>query len=152
MVYLILKLIHVLAAIIFLGNITINPFWKNIAEKSRDRKVIEDTFRGIIKADRYFTMPSVTILIVFGIGGALHGGFNLISTAWIFWSIILILISAVVFMAKVVPLQKKIYALANGPNFSWDEYKKLSKKWDFWGSVATIAPYIAVVLMVIKPV
>ena len=45
-----------------------------------------------------------------------------------------------------------MFALANDESkFKWDEYEKLSKQWNLWGSVATIAPYIAVVLMVLKP-
>jgi uncharacterized membrane protein len=152
MIYLVLKLIHILGAILFLGNITIGPFWKMHAERSGDPKKIADTFDGIIKADRYFTMPGVTIIIIFGIGAALHGGYNLITTAWIFWSLILVIISGAAFMAKVVPIQKKIYALAsNESEFNWDVYKKLARQWDVWGSIATIAPYIAIVLMVIKP-
>jgi len=152
MVYLILKLIHIFGAIIFLGNITIGPFWKMHAEKSQDPKKIADTFDGIIKADRYFTMPGIAIIILFGIGAALHGGYNLITTGWILWSIILVIISGAVFMVKVVPIQKKIYTLASSESeFNWDEYKKLSRQWDVWGSIATITPYIAIVLMVIKP-
>jgi uncharacterized membrane protein len=152
MVYLILKLIHIFGAIIFLGNITIGPFWKMHAERSNDPKKIADTFDGIIKADRFFTMPGAAIIIIFGIGAALHGGYNLITTSWIFWSLILIVISGAVFMAKVAPIQKKIFALASDESkFNWDEYKNLAKQWDIWGSIATIAPYIAIVLMVIKP-
>ena len=152
MVLLILKLIHIFGAIIFLGNITVGPFWKKHAERSKDPKKIADTFDGIIKADRYFTMPGVTILIVFGIGAALHGGYNLITTAWIFWSLILVIISGIAFMAKVVPIQKKILALAqNEGEFNWNEYGKLAKQWDVWSSIATLAPYIALVLMVIRP-
>ena len=153
MIYLILKLIHIIGAIIFLGNITVGPFWKMHAERSKDPKKIADTFAGIIKADRYFTMPGVLIVIIFGIGAALHGGYNLITTGWIFWSLILVAISGAAFMAKVVPVQKKIFALAqNEGEFSWDEYRKLARQWDVWGSIATLTPYIAVVLMVIKPV
>lgn len=152
MVYLILVLIHVIAVVIFLGNITIAPFWKANAEKKRDRLLLVNAWEGIIRADKLFTMPGVILLLIFGIGGALHGGFNLISAGWIFWSIILYAISGAAFMIKVVPIQKKIVALAKDEsNFSWDNYYKLAKQWDIWGSVATITPWIAVILMVIKP-
>ena len=97
-------------------------------------------------------MPAVTMLLIFGLGTAMQGNLSLIETPWILWSIILIIISAYSFMAHVAPVQKKIFALANDPEkFTWDEYEKLSKKWDVWGSIATLAPYIAVILMVIKP-
>jgi len=152
MVYLILVLVHVITVIIFLGNITTTPFWKANAEKKKDRLMILNAWKGIIKADRLFTMPGVVLLLIFGIGGALHGGFNLISTGWIFWSIILYVISGAAFMAKVVPIQKKIVVLAKDESvFSWEAYHKLAKQWDIWSSVATISPWIAVILMVIKP-
>jgi uncharacterized membrane protein len=152
MVYIILVLIHVIASIIFLGNITISPFWKLQAEKTKDRLQIINAWQGIIRADRFFTMPGVTILLIFGIGAALHGGFNLISTGWIFWSIILYVISGVAFMIKVVPTQKKVVLLATDESkFNWDDYSKLAKQWDIWSSVATITPWIAVILMVLKP-
>ena len=151
MVYVILKLIHIIAAVIFLGNITLAPFWKAQAEKSKDRTKIADAFKGIIRADRYFTMPGVTVLLIFGIGGALHRGFDLIQTGWIFWSIILILISSIAFMAKVVPLQKQIYALASDESkFTWEEYRKLAKQWSIWGWIATITPWISLIMMVMK--
>jgi uncharacterized membrane protein len=152
MVYLILILIHVVAVVIFLGNITIAPFWKSNAEKKKDRLLVLNAWEGIIRADRLFTMPGVVLLLIFGIGGALHGGFNIISTGWIFWSIIMYIISGSAFMIKVVPLQKKILAFAKDESkFNWDEYSKLTKQWDIWGSLATITPWIAVILMVIKP-
>jgi uncharacterized membrane protein len=151
MVYLVLKAIHVMATIIFLGNITLAPFWKAQAEKSKDIKKIADAFAGIILADKYFTMPGVTVLLIFGIGGALHGGFNLIEVGWIFWSIIMIIISATIFMAKVGPLQKQILELASDESkFNWDEYQKLARQWSIWGWIATITPWFALTMMVMK--
>jgi len=152
MVYLILVLIHVIAVVIFLGNITIAPFWKANAEKKKDRPLLVNAWEGIIRADKLFTMPGVIILLIFGIGAAAHLQYNFIETSWIFWSIILYVISGAAFMIKVVPIQKKIVALVKDEsNFSWDDYYKLAKQWDIWGSVATITPWIAVILMVIKP-
>ena len=151
MAYLIWKLLHVIAAIIFIGNITIAPFWKAAADRSKDRIKIADTMKNIIRADMVFTMPSVTVLIVFGFGAQMTFGYP-IETPWILWGLIMVVVSGVVFMTKVVPLQKKMYSLASDENkFNWEEYRKLSKEWNIWGSIATIAPYIALVLMVLKP-
>jgi uncharacterized membrane protein len=145
MAYLIWKLLHVIAAIIFIGNITIAPFWKAAADRSKDRLRIADTMKNIIRADMVFTMPSVTVLIVFGFGAQMTFGYP-IETPWILWGLIMVVVSGVVFMTKVVPLQKKMYSLASDENkFNWEEYRKLSKEWNIWGSIATIAPYIALV-------
>ena len=152
MVYFSLVLIHVIAVIIFLGNITITPFWKLQAEKIKDRLHILNIWEGIIRSDRFFTMPGMIILLIFGIGAAAHLKINFIDTGWIFWSIIMYIISGASFMVKMVPIQKKIVALAKDEaRFGWDEYRKLSKQWDIWGSLATITPWIAVILMVLKP-
>ncbi len=152
MIYNIWKLIHIISVIIFLGNITIGIFWKIQADKSTDRLKIADTFKNIILADRIFTMPSVAVLFIFGMGAAMQGNLSLVETPWILWGIIMLIISAFAFMSKVVPIQKQILALASDEQrFSWDEYLKLSRKWNIWGSIATITPYIAVALMVLKP-
>ena len=151
MVYSIWKLLHILAVIVFLGNITVGVFWKLQADKSKDRLKIVETFKNLIKADRIFTMPSVTALFIFGVGTAMQGNLSLVETSWIMWSIIMLIISAFVFMAKVVPLQKQILELAkNEEKFSWDSYLPLSVKWNLWGTIATVTPYIAVALMVLK--
>ena len=152
MAYFYIKLIHLIFVIVFLGNITMGLFWKIIAEKSKDPVKIAFAFRGIIKADKYFTMPGVIGITLFGIGLAMHAGYSLLGTGWILWSIILFTISGIVFMVKLVPLQKKLAALASDKEkFNWDEYHKLAKQWDLWGYIALLSPWIAVVLMVIKP-
>lgn len=150
--YDILKFIHVFCAVIFLGNITIGIFWKKHAESKKDPKEIAFTFQGIIKADRIFTMPSVFGLLICGFGAAGVHYLPVFETPWLFWSFILLIISGAAFMAKVVPAQKKILALASDESkFSWDEYNRLIKDWNLWGTIAAIAPYIALILMVFKP-
>ena len=152
MAYFYIKLIHIIFVIIFLGNITVGLFWKMFAEKTKDTDKIAFAFKGIIKADRYFTVPGVIVITLFGIGLAMHAGYPLLRTGWILWSIILFIISGIAFMAKLVPLQKKLAALASDKEkFNWEEYHKLSKQWDIWGYVALLTPWIATVLMVIKP-
>ena len=152
MVYFYIKLIHVIFVIIFLGNITIGLFWKMFAEKTKDPDKIAFAFKGIIKSDKYFTMPGVVGITLFGIGLAMHAKIPILGTGWILWSIILFIISGIAFMTKLAPLQKKLAAFAaNKEKFNWDEYHKLSKQWDFWGFIALASPWIAVILMVIKP-
>jgi uncharacterized membrane protein len=152
MVYLYLKLIHIVFVILFLGNIIVGVFWKMFAQKSNDPEKISFAFKGIIKADRIFTLPGVIGITIFGIGGAIHGGFPILSTGWILWSIILFIVSGIAFMAKLAPLQRQILTLASDKEkFNWDEYHKLAKQWDIWGFIALASPCIAVILMVLKP-
>jgi uncharacterized membrane protein len=149
MSYLIFKLIHVFAVIFFVGNIVIGVFWKNHGDKSGDVKIIAHTLRGIIKADKIFTMPAVAFLILAGFG-AMGIGYLPFETGWIMWGFIMILISGAAFMAKVVPIQKKLLKIAEAETFDKQLYDQVSKEWNLWGSIATIAPIIAVILMVLK--
>ena len=41
------KLIHIIAVIVFLGNIALGIFWKAIADQSRDPRIIAHTLRSI---------------------------------------------------------------------------------------------------------
>jgi len=152
--YLGLKLIHVLAVVLFLGNITTGIFWKANADRTRDPRIIANMLEGIIQADRLFTMPPIILLLIGGIGAAIVGNFPILGTGWIFWSIVLFIISGFAFMAQVVPSQRKMLALVRGSEQSgldWPAYRALSHRWELWGAVALITPAIAAVLMVMKP-
>ncbi len=149
MAYLIFKLIHVFAVIFFVGNIVISVLWKNHGDRSGDPKIIAHTMRGIIRADRFFTMPAVAFLILAGFG-AMGIGYIPFETGWILWGFIMILISAAAFMAKVVPSQKKLLRIAETDPFDKQLYDAVSKEWNLWGSIASIAPIVAVILMVLK--
>lgn len=151
MSYLIFKTLHILFAMIFLGNIITAIFWKLHSDKSNDPKIIANTLRGLIKADKIFTMPGVIGLLIFGFANQGVGRIP-IDSAWILWSIVLFVVSGAVFMIKVGPLQKKMLAVATGGNFDAAAYRNYSLDWNIWGIIATVTPIIAVILMVFKPV
>lgn len=153
--YLFLKLVHVAAVILFMGNIITGLFWKFHAERAEEARAIAQVFDGIIRSDRIFTLPGSIVIVAAGIMAAIEGGYPILGTGWIFWSIVLFTISGVVFMVRIAPLQRKIRRLAKagseGGSFDWDQYHTLAKSWDIWGLVAMLTPMGAVVLMVLKP-
>lgn len=151
MSYLIIVFLHILGVIAYVGNIVVGIFWKSFAEKQGTREALKLAFEGITRADKIFTMPGVAIVLVFGIGAAMHVGFDLLTTGWIFWSIIMLIISSIAYMFGVVPAQKKIVALVNDKeNFSLEQYKVFARQWDLWGTIAVVAPIIAILLMTLK--
>ena len=117
--------------------------------------MIANTLQGIIGSDRWFTIPGVTGLTVFGIGAANLGRLPLLHTGWILWALILFSISGIAFMSQVVPLQRRMAALARaaagGAPMDWETYRSLSRRWEFWGGVALGTPAVVLVLMVLKP-
>jgi len=151
--YLGLKLLHVLAVVLFLGNITTGVFWKANADRTRNPVVIANMLEGIIRADRLFTIPPIALILAGGIGAAVVGKYPILGTGWIFWSIVLFTISGIAFMAVVGPAQRKMLALVrrSGESLDWAAYRALSVQWEIWGAIALLAPAIAAALMVMKP-
>ena len=153
--YLWLKLLHLVAVVAFLGNITTGLFWKLHADRTRDPRIIAHTFDGIIRSDRWFTIPGVVLILAGGIGAAIVGGVPLLGTGWILWSIVLFTISGLAFVLRVAPLQTQLRALARAGaeqgSLDWARYHRLARVWELWGAVALVTPVAALVLMVLKP-
>jgi len=154
MTYSYLKLIHLIAVIIFLGNIFTGLFWMHIAIKTKDIKIISHSIKGVIRSDRLFTIPGVILITAGGLMTAIYGHIPIIHTGWIFWSLILFSISGVAFAWKVAPLQKKIYQLTlnqeSPDNFNWTIFKKIYVAWEIWGLIALLTPVTALVMMTLK--
>jgi uncharacterized membrane protein len=154
MLYLALKSLHVVSVVLFLGNIITGVFWKMHADRSGDLRVRQQAILGLIRSDRLFTVPGVLLIIATGIALAMTAQLPLLRTFWILWSLVLFGISGLAFAVGVGPLQKKLLANTTaGLAGSWNEteYRALSKSWGTWGAIATVAPLIAVILMVMKP-
>ena len=154
MIYIAFKVLHVLAAIVFIGNISVGVFWKQWADRTKDPRIIAHTIDGIIIADRLFTIPGVIVLLIGGIGAALVGHIPFLSTGWLLWGIILFVIAGIAF-GPVARTQRLIAAVAHdgvrSGSMSWELYDKFSGVWNFWGMVALIAPILAAILMIAKP-
>lgn len=155
--YLVLKLLHVTAVVMFLGNISTGIFWKHHADRTRDPRLIASMMEGIIRSDRLFTIPGVLLIIVAGIAAAMMGHYPLLRTGWILWALVLFALSGWAFMAQVAPLQRRLLAVARdgaaGTDTGWwARYEELSHHWDLWGAVALVLPIVAMVLMILKPV
>ena len=106
--YLLFKIIHLLAVVAFLGNIAIGLFWMKWAYKANNVSYLQHTVKGIIAADKIFTLPGVVVITVGGIMAAIKGSYPLLGTGWIFWSIVLFTLSGIMFIAQVGPLQTKM--------------------------------------------
>jgi uncharacterized membrane protein len=152
--YGLLKLVHILAVVMFLGNITTGLFWKAFADRTRDPRIMAHTLQGIIASDRRFTLPGVAVIVLAGVAAALRAGLPLLHTGWIAWSIALITVSGLAFMLRVAPLQRRMAALAlaaGDGDLDWQAYVALTRSWNVWGLVSLVTPLAAAALMVLKP-
>ena len=153
--YLLIKLLHVIAVIAFLGNIATGLFWHAHAARTRDPKLLAHTMDGIIRSDRLFTVPGVVGIIVTGVAAAIYGNYPILRTGLILWTLILFIVSGLIFMIRVAPLQRRLRALAEAAvqagTFEYAHYRALAVRWEVWGAAALLAPVAGLVLMVLKP-
>jgi uncharacterized membrane protein len=154
-VYLAMKTLHVLAVVLFLGNVITGIFWKAHGDRTADPRIVAHTLEGIIRSDRWFTIPGVVLIVLFGVAAAIVGRLPILGTGWIRQSIVLFTVSGLAFMLRVAPLQRRMLALASAGSHDrrWDtaEYRRLSRRWELWGLVAILTPLAALALMVYKP-
>lgn len=153
--YIALKILHVAAVVIFLGNLVTGILWKMHGDQTKDPVIIRHTMAGLIRADRWFTIPGVVLILIGGFGAALIGGLPLLRTRWILAGIILFVISGFAYARQVVPLQRQMLTVARSGvesgTFDWDKYRALSRRWNVWGTIALIAPVLAMIGMIAKP-
>jgi uncharacterized membrane protein len=152
--YLIIKAIHLLAVVAFLGNIVTGLFWMKFARKTNDVKIIHHTAKGLIASDKLFTIPGVLIITTAGFYAAIYGDLPLLRTGWLFWPIILFSLSGIFFAYKVAPLQGKMRRSVEGETnnvvLENGKFDYLMKQWELWGFLAVITPIISFFMMILK--
>lgn len=153
--HLVIKLVHIAAVVAFLGNIATGLFWHAHAARTRDPRLLHHAMDGIIRSDRWITLPGVALIILTGVLAAMHAGLSLLRTPWIAWSLALFSVSGILFGWKLVPLQARLRTMARAGvqtgTFDYPTYHALARQWDLWGFFSLLTPVIAMVLMVLKP-
>ncbi len=86
MLYLILKALHVLSAVIFLGTGLGSAWFKWRADRTGDARVASWAARQIVIADWVFTVPAGLLLPVTGLWMAAIGGMDF-GAGWILWGL-----------------------------------------------------------------
>lgn len=148
--YSLVKLLHIVAVILFLGNVSLGLFWVAHAERTHDPRLIAHAMHGVIRSDRWFTTPGVLLILAGGIGAAYLGGLKLLGVGWIAWSIGLFTLSGLVFGAGIAPLQRRIAALAASASPDLALLERLLRRWHGLGWLSVLPLWLAVAAMVLK--
>ena len=148
--YLIAKLVHVVAVVLFLGNVTLGLFWVSHAQRMREPALLAHAMEGVIRSDRLFTVPGVLLIIVAGLAGAHAGGLKVLGTGWIAGSIALFALSGIVFGVGLAPLQRRIVALARDAAPDRAALDALLRRWHALGWLSVAPLWLAVAAMVLK--
>ena len=151
--YLLLKSLHLVGAVLFIGNIVVTAWWKAMADRTGDPKIIAFAQRQVTLTDWVFTLSGVVLLAIGGYGNA--GLHNMpLTVTWLAWGNALFILSGVIWIAVLIPVQTKLARIARtfadgGP--IPDAYWRLEIVWGVFGVIATVLPLANIPIMVFKP-
>jgi uncharacterized membrane protein len=143
---------HVLGAVLFLGNMIVTAAWMSLARRSGNPEALRLGAQGVILTDALFTTPGALLLLLNG--GILAAPYFKTNWHWLAAGIVLYVASGAIWGITVIPAQKKL-ALAmskmppGGP--VPPECDALMARWFRFGGIATLLPLLALALMVFKP-
>ena len=150
----VLLALHILAAVVFVGNIITAAFWKTRADRSGNLETIAITARSLLQADYIFTAPGIVVLLVTGIwmvGLRDWAGFQ---EPWLGGSFVLLIITGIIWLVVLLPQQRRMVRLAQEGADAGElspDYRSASRIWSMFGGVATLLPVLILFLMVFKP-
>lgn len=152
--YLILKTVHIVGAILFLGNIIITGWWKFMANRTKKPEVIAFAQRQVTLTDFVFTAGGATLLFAAGIANIILYDIDIMATPWILWGLALFSLSGIIWLTILIPIQIKQAHEAKRfttKTIISQEYWNRETQWYIYGIIATLLPLASVLLMVVKP-
>lgn len=152
--YLLLKLIHILSAVVITGTGAGIAFFMFMASRSNNPQAIYTTTKHVVLGDWIFTAPAVVTQLITGILLMIKLNYSF-SSEWFYWVLGLFILIGVCWL-PVVRIQYRLRELAKAsveadhdqPN---PEFKKLMRIWTLLGIPAFTAILIIFWLMVFKP-
>src|SRR5229473_2550533 len=133
--YLVLKCIHILGVVLFLGNIIVTAWWKTMT-------------------DFVFTGGGVLLIIVGGVGNTTRFHMDLVHTPWLYWGRWLFTASGLIWIFVLIPVQIMQARIARGFESGGPipiRYWRLGRIWMTFGVTATLLPLANLYWMVFKP-
>ena len=152
--FLVLKSLHILGTILFLGNILVTGWWKVRADRHGDPRVVAFAQRLVALNDFLFTSTGVALILGSGIMITALYRVDYLEQLWYAWGYWLFIASAVVWFGLLIPVQRKQCSLARRfahggpiPPLYW----RLERIWLTGGVIALLLPLANLYWMVFKP-
>lgn len=152
MLYLVLKTLHILSALLFLGAGLMTAWYKVRADRSRDAKVIAWYAREIVLADWIFTLPSGVTLPATGVWLALLLGQPL-TTGWVSLGIGAYALAGLLWLPAAwlqIRMRQMAEAAARDGTALPDAFHRANRIWLFLGVPAFGVSIAALWIMVAK--
>lgn len=148
------RYLHILAAVLYLGNLIVTSMWKLQADRSGSAELAGFGNRLLQRTDRLLMGPSAFVVLMTGGMLPTAGGYGFKGQGWVHFGATLFVVSAAIWLFAMRPLQRKqresLAGLTAGSALS-EDYRAMSRRWAMWSGIATLLPIVAIWLMVDKP-
>ncbi|MAW61784.1 MAG: hypothetical protein CMJ94_13260 [Planctomycetes bacterium] len=148
------KFVHLLSAVVFLGNLIVSAMWKLQADRTGQPAVAAFAARLVARTDKIFTAPAAFLVLMTGGMLPTAGGYGFGGQGWIHAGATAFVVSGLIWLIVLIPIQRKQLAMAEAFGESSEipaDYQALTKRWAKWGGIATLLPIVALALMVYRP-
>lgn len=151
--YLAIKWMHILSSVVLVGTGLGSAYYMFFANRSRDIAAQAVVCRLVVRADWWFTTPTVLLQPATGLLLAHMAGIPL-STPWLALSMALFVLAGACWL-PVVWLQIQMAKMAESARQSGNalpaRYERYAKRWEWLGYPAFVAMLLVFYLMVAKP-
>ena len=148
LLYLILKYLHVLMAIVAVGFNASYPIW--FARARSEPAAALTVLRGIKVLDDRFANPAYGLLLVLGLAMVFTAGIPL-TTLWIAASLVLYVVLVLVAVIGYTPTLKGQIAALEAGGLDSADYLRLNRRGNIVGAILLLDVLVIIFLMVAKP-
>lgn len=150
--YLLLKMIHILSAVVIAGTGTGIAFFMFMANRSNNIETIAITARHVVLADWIFTAPAVVVQFFSGMLLMIKLGYSFTSP-WFFLVMVLFIFIGICWVPVVI-IQYRLRTISEASLITGKidpKFKKMMRLWTSLGIPAFAAILIIFWLMIFKP-
>jgi uncharacterized membrane protein len=151
--YLLLKWLHILSSVALVGVGFGSAFYLYFINRTRNVAAIAEVSRLVVRADYWFTTPTVIIQPISGLALASVAGYSLTET-WLLATYALFILAGTCWLPVVwlqIQMAKMAEVAANNDTGLPQRYWQYARIWERLGMLAFPAMVIVYGLMVFKP-
>jgi uncharacterized membrane protein len=148
-VYNVLKLIHILAAVIAIGFNLSYIVW--LVKGKIENNHLLYSLRGVKFMDDKIANPCYVLALLTGVALSFVGNYSILSTGWIFYSLMLFAVVGTIGFGFFSPTLSKQIRLLQEKGRDSTEYKATDTKQTILGVILVVLALAILAIMVIKP-
>jgi uncharacterized membrane protein len=145
--YQIWKTLHVTAAVLIVGNVTVTGFWAYFLYRQRHGVGFRLIARGILWTDVIFTLVGGAGLTITGILMVRARPISILDTPWLGRGVVMLGVSTLVWLVSLLPDQLRMERLDQSDDRGM---RRLFTRWSVFGWSSTVLLFIGLWSMVMR--